>query len=208
MRGRLFVDLDRLSLDIRGSVTATDAGASYYESLPLLPGPVPEIDLLFGGPLGRLGSDISRGTFENHSNVQTTEEREVGTFSAMVDLDLAGGILTSVTGYNNSEQYDYGDLNFQPIDVLIQNVRFDVEVFNQEIRFASDLGTGSAGSAACSTSAGRSSTRCSSSSATSPWAPNDRSQQGPTEELDTHGHDRRVRELRIRRLPEYQLRPL
>ena len=140
VRGSLFFDLDRLSLDIRGSVTATDAGASYYESLPLLADPVPEIDLLFGGPLGRLGSDISRGTFENHSNVQTVEERQVATLSAKVDLDLAGGILTSVTGYNNSEQYDYGDLDFQPIDVLIQDVRFDVEVFNQEIRFASDPG--------------------------------------------------------------------
>ena len=31
-------------------------------------------------------------------------------------------------------------LTFNPLDVLIQDVRFDVEVFNQEFRFASDPG--------------------------------------------------------------------
>ena len=138
LRGGLFFDLERLSVDVRASVTDTGAGASFYESLPLLPDPVPEIDLLFGGPLGRLGSDLSQSTFENHSNVQTEEERDVTTASLKLECRFDYGVFTSVTGYNDSEQYDYGDLDFQPIDVLIQDVRFDVDVFNQEFRFASD----------------------------------------------------------------------
>ena len=138
LRGGLFFDMERFSVDVRASVTDTEAGASFYESLPLLPDPVAEIDLLFGGPLGRLGSDLSHSTFENHSNVQTEEERDVTTASLKLEYQFDHGVFTSVTGYNDSEQYDYGDLDFQPIDVLIQDVRFDVEVFNQEFRFASD----------------------------------------------------------------------
>lgn len=138
IRGALFADLDNLRVDVKASYTDTEAGASYYESLPLLPDPVPQIDSLFGGPLGRLGSDISRGTFENHSNQQTEEQREVVTLSLKAEYDFMDGVIISVTGYNNSEQSDYGDLDFQPADVLIQDVRFDVEVFNQELRFASD----------------------------------------------------------------------
>ncbi len=138
LRGGLFFDLERLRVDVRASITDTAAGASFYESLPLLPDPVPEIDLLFGGPLGRLGSDLSHSTFENHSNVQTEEERDVTTASLKLEYQFDGGVFTSVTGYNDSRQYDYGDLDFQPIDVLLQDVRFDAEVFNQEFRFASD----------------------------------------------------------------------
>ena len=138
LRGGLFFDLERLRVDVRASITDTEAGASFYESLPLLPDPVPEIDLLFGGPLGRLGSDLSHSTFENHSNVQTEEERDVTTASLKLEYQFDGGVFTSVTGYNDSRQYDYGDLDFQPVDVLLQDVRFDAEVFNQEFRFASD----------------------------------------------------------------------
>ena len=140
LRGGIFITLDRLNIDLRASVTDTAAGASFYEALPLLPDPVPEIDNLFGGPLGRLGSDISYGTFDNHSNVQTEEERDITTASMRVEYDFDNGTFTSITGYNDSRQYDYGDLDFQPIDVLLQDVRFDVEVFNQEFRFASDPG--------------------------------------------------------------------
>ena len=140
LRGGLFFSHDRLSIDARASITNTEAGASFYESLPLLPDPVPEIDSLFGGPLGRLGSDLSNSTFENHSNIQTAEERDVRTASLKLEYDFDVGIFTSVTGYNDSEQYDYGDLDFQAVDVLIQDVRFDVEVFNQELRWASDPG--------------------------------------------------------------------
>ena len=138
IRGAISADLDNLRVDVKASYTDTEAGASYYESLPLLPDPVQQIDLLFGGPLGRLGSDTSQGTFKNHSNQQTEEQREVVTLSVKAEYEFGGGVFTSVTGYNNSEQSDYGDLDFQPADVLIQDVRFDVEVFNQELRFASD----------------------------------------------------------------------
>ena len=138
LRGGLFFTLDKLNIDLRASVTDTGAGASYYEAMPLLADPVPEIDQLFGGPLGRLGSDISYGSFDNHSNVQTEEERDVTTASLRVEYQLDGGTFTSITGYNDSRQYDYGDLDFQPADILLQDVRFDVEVFNQEFRYASD----------------------------------------------------------------------
>ena len=138
LRSRLLFTLDRLDIDLRASVTNTKAGASYYEALPLLPDPEKEIDMLFDGPLGRLGSDISTGVFANHSNVQTEEERDITTMSAKFDYELGGGVLTSITGYNDSRQYDYGDLDFQPGDILLQDVRFDVEVFNQEFRYVSD----------------------------------------------------------------------
>ena len=139
LRGGLFVTLDRLNIDLRASVTDTGAGASYYEAMPLLPDPVPEIDQLFGGPLGRLGSDVASGKFENHSNIQTEEERDITTASARVEYELdGGGTFTSISGFNDSRQYDYGDLDFQPADVLHQDVRFDVKVFNQEFRYASD----------------------------------------------------------------------
>jgi iron complex outermembrane receptor protein len=138
IRGSLHGDFNSVRVDLKGSYTHTSAGASYYESFPLLPDPVPQIDSLFGGPLGRLGSDISNGKFENGSSTPTEETREVVSASAKVEADLAGGILTSVTGYNNSTQSDFGDLDFQSADILLQDVRYDVRVFNQELRFASD----------------------------------------------------------------------
>src|SRR5690606_24862849 len=104
----------------------------------LLADPVPEIDLLFGGPLGRLGSDISNAQYVNHSNVQTEERRDVLTTSLKIELDVADGVVTSITGYNKSDQENWGDLDFQPADILVQDVRFDAEVFNTELRYASD----------------------------------------------------------------------
>lgn len=138
IRGGLYADLDQLSIDFKFTQTDTEAGASYYESFALIADPVPQIDSLFGGPLGRFGSDISDPDYKNHSNVQTEEERELTTASLKVEYEIGEGIFTSVTGYNDSTQEDWGDLDFQPADILLQDVRFDVEVFNQEFRFASD----------------------------------------------------------------------
>ncbi|HEY0939885.1 MAG TPA: TonB-dependent receptor [Steroidobacter sp.] len=140
IRGSLHGDFNSVRVDLKGAYTHTEAGASYYESFPLIPDPVPQIDSLFGGRLGRLGSDISDARFENSSSTPTEESREVRTASAKVEVDLADGILTSVTGYNKSTQSDFGDLDFQPADILLQDVRYDVRVFNQELRFASDPG--------------------------------------------------------------------
>ena len=136
LRGTLRADFDWARFDLRASVTDTEAGASYYESLPLIPDPVPGIDA--GGPLGRLGSDLSQGEFVNRSNIQTEETRDIVTVSLKSEFDLAGGVVTSISGYNNSEQQDFGDLDFQPINLVLQDVRFDAEVFNQELRYASD----------------------------------------------------------------------
>ncbi len=138
IRGSLYANLDEVRIDLRVSYMDGENGASFYESFPLLPDPVPEIDLLFGGPLGRLGSDISNGQYVNHSNVQTEEKRDVLTTSLKIEFDVAGGVVTSVTGYNKSDQEDFGDLDFQPVDILLQDVRFDAEVFNTELRYASD----------------------------------------------------------------------
>jgi iron complex outermembrane receptor protein len=140
IRGALSADLDTVRIDLKASYTHTDAGASYYESFPLLPDPVPAIDSLFGGPLGRFGSDISNGQFVNTSGVQTEESREVLSLSGKLEADIAGGVLTSVTGYNKSKQKDFGDLDFQPANILLQDVRYDVDVYNQELRYASDPG--------------------------------------------------------------------
>ena len=138
LRGTVYGDFGGVRLDIRATYTHGYDGASYYESLPLIPDPIPQIDQLFGGPLGRLGSDISKATYENNSGVPTTEHRNIFTSSAKVAADVAGGVLTSVTGYNMSRQADFGDLSFQPIHILLQDVRYDAKVFNEELRYASD----------------------------------------------------------------------
>jgi iron complex outermembrane receptor protein len=139
IRGTIYGNFDGVRLDVRATYTHANDGASYYEALTLLPDTAhPEIDNLFGGPLGRLGSDTSKGTHLNHSGVETQENRKIFTASAKIEFDLAGGVLTSVTGYNNSKQKDYGDLDFQPFNLLLQDVRFDAKVFNEELRFTSD----------------------------------------------------------------------
>jgi iron complex outermembrane receptor protein len=138
LRGTVYGDFGNVRLDIRATYTHGYDGASYYESLPLIPDPIPQIDQLFGGPLGRLGSDISKANYENNSGVPTTETRNIFTSSTKVDADLGTGVLTSVTGYNESRQSDFGDLSFQPVHILLQDVRYNVKVFNQELRYASD----------------------------------------------------------------------
>jgi outer membrane receptor protein involved in Fe transport len=66
IRASLLGVFDSLRVTLTGGYTKTpNAGASYYESIPLKPDPVPQIDSLFGGPLGRLGSNLSGANFEN-----------------------------------------------------------------------------------------------------------------------------------------------
>lgn len=138
IRGGLYADLDILRIDVRAALTDTQAGASFYESFPLLPDTVPEIDNIFGGSLGRFGSDASAPEYFTHSNVPVVEDRSVTTASLKVEYDFASGTFTSITGYNDSDQENFGDLDFQPIDFLLQEVRFDATVVNQEFRFSSD----------------------------------------------------------------------
>lgn len=138
LRGALHGDFNTIRVDLNASYTHTRAGASYYEAFPLLPDPVPQIDSLFGGPLGRLGSNTSNADFNNRSGTPTVEQRELFSASAKIEADVAGGLLTSVTGYSKSKQTDFGDLDFQPTDILLQDVRYNVRVFNEELRYASD----------------------------------------------------------------------
>lgn len=138
IRGSLHGDFSTVRVDLSAGYTHTRAGASFYESFPLLPDPVPQIDSLFGGRLGRLGSNISNANYENTSGTPTVEHRELVNASLKIEADLAGGVVTSVSGYSKSTQSDFGDLDFQPADILLQDVRYDVRVLNEELRYASD----------------------------------------------------------------------
>lgn len=138
IRASLYGNFDAVRVDVRATYTEGYDGASYYESLPLIKDPVPQIDLLFGGPLGRFGSNLSNATYENNSGVPTTENRYIFTTSAKVEADVGSGTVTSVTGYNDSRQSDFGDLSFQPEHILLQDVRYDARIYNEELRYTSD----------------------------------------------------------------------
>ena len=129
IRASIFANLERVGVDFRLSYTDTTAGNAFYDSVPFKDPTNPA--------LGIIDSEIE---FKNNSNLPTTENRQLFNSTLKLNIELGEGELTSVTSYSTSEQDNFGDLDFTPDEVPfgIQDVRFDVDVINQEIRYSSD----------------------------------------------------------------------
>lgn len=124
MRARLTHEGERLGLSLRGSVTKESGGAAMQDR-PLL-GPD-------GNPVAPDEIDEPGPT----SNVIGEEDTDFADVSLRIDYEFPLGTLTSITAYADAGQDVYGDADFGPVSVVIQDLGFTSEVFNQELRFAS-----------------------------------------------------------------------
>lgn len=127
IRVRVRYEGDNLSANLRGSYTEGDGNCCQQDRLPrdahrqILPG-VDIDDVDNPGP----SSDIL-GTSD-------TSFRDV---SLKLDYDFESFTLTSITGYAEVRQAVFGDADFAPVPFVKQDLAFNTDVFNQEVRLAS-----------------------------------------------------------------------
>ena len=127
IRVRVRYEGDNLSASLRGSYTEGDGNCCQQDRLPrdanrqILPG-VDVDDVDNPGP----SSDIL-GTSD-------TSFRDV---SLKLDYDFESFTLTSITGYAEVRQAVFGDADFAPVPFVKQDLAFNTDVFNQEVRLAS-----------------------------------------------------------------------
>lgn len=125
LRARLTHEGENLLLNFRGSFTSESGGAAMQDR------PV----------LGADGNPEDPDDVDNpgpSSNVIGEEETDFFDASLRIDYDLPIGTLTSITAYAEAEQSVYGDGDFSAGDVVVQDLVFTSEVFNQELRLVSD----------------------------------------------------------------------
>ena len=125
LRARLIHEGENLRLNLRGSFTNESAGAAMQDR-PIL---------------GADGNPVDPDAVDSpgpSSNIIGEEETDFLDLSLRVDYELPVGTLTSITAYAEVEQDVYGDADFTPTNVVIQDIAFSSEVFNQELRLVSD----------------------------------------------------------------------
>ncbi len=125
LRARLDYEGENLDLSIRGS-TSSGSGGAAMQDRPILGddgNPVAPDDVTNPGP---------------SSNIIGREDTDFSDFSVRLDYDLGGATLTSISALADAQQDVYGDADFGPVDVVIQDLTFTSDVFNQELRLTSD----------------------------------------------------------------------
>ena len=125
IRARLEYEGESLDLSIRGS-TSSGSGGAAMQDRPILGddgNPVAPDDVTNPGP---------------GSNIIGREDTEFSDFSIRLDYDLGGATLTSISALADAQQGVYGDGDFLSADFVFQDLTFTSDVFNQELRLASD----------------------------------------------------------------------
>lgn len=121
-RGRLIATYGAFTADLRASYSKTISGLAYETVIP-------------ADANGHF--DLDGSSYRIASNLPSREQIRLFTTSLKLDYDLPGGTLTSVTGYSQSRQAGFGDLDFTPAQILTQDVGFRVNAVNSELRFTS-----------------------------------------------------------------------
>ena len=119
VQGRLtFQPTDKLSLDLRGRYLNGDAGGIYLVTITT--------------------DQIDDFSIPVSSNLNGEDERTIGSTSLKIDYTFDNGItLTSISAYNETDSYFFGDGDFSTATLFAQWWEIDVEAFNQELRLTS-----------------------------------------------------------------------
>ncbi len=126
IRGRLEYRGERLKLSLRGSYTDGDGYCCFLDIVPLNAQGTIDLSKV---------DDVKNPGFVG--NLLGTEETSFRDVSFKIDYDFDGVTITSITGYAEVRQYDFGDGDYTAAPVVAQDLHFDQDVFNQEIRFTS-----------------------------------------------------------------------
>ena len=131
VRVRIRYDGDNLDANLRGSYTEGDGACCQQDRLPrdanrqILPG-VNVDDVDNPGP---------------SSDILGTSDTSFRDISLKLDYDFESFTLTSITGYAEVRQSVFGDADFAPVPFVKQDLAFNTDVFNQEVRLTSDSDT-------------------------------------------------------------------
>src|SRR5882724_2368123 len=109
---------ENLTFDLRGNLLREHAGA-------------PTIEIV-----DRAHFDDFSQSFLNR-NVLTSDRREINDVSLKITYQFGKAQLTSVSGYSKSVGNLFGDADFTPAPILLQNVDLSVKAATQELRLAS-----------------------------------------------------------------------
>lgn len=124
LRGRVGYQNENLQVDVRGSWTEGNGHCCIQDRVPLnVNGDLVGVDLV-DNP-GRT------------SNILGTDDTAFRDVSTKIEYDFDDIVLTSISGYAEVRQAVYGDADFSAAAVVIQDLSFNSDVFNQELRLSS-----------------------------------------------------------------------
>ncbi|RVT92976.1 TonB-dependent receptor [Sphingomonas crocodyli] len=127
VRGQLEYRGDALKVSLRGSYTDGDGSCCFLDIVPLNAA---------GQINASLIDDVKNPGFRG--DLVGTEKTIFRDGSLKIDYDFGPVSLASITGYAEVRQHDFGDGDYTPAAVVAQDLRFDSDVFNQEIRLTSN----------------------------------------------------------------------
>jgi len=125
IRGQLFLDAGPLQVALRGSYTKGDGGCCIQD----------RVNIDASGVLVGVDDVTNPGASANILGRENTRFRDA---SARVDYDFGPFTLTSITGWADVSQAIYGDLDYTSAPTQAQDVAFRQDVFNQDLRVASN----------------------------------------------------------------------
>ena len=129
IRARVEYRGDNLRASLRGSYTEGDGNCCTQDRLPRVRGTNQIV----------AGTDIDDvDTPGPSSDIIGTSDTSFRDVSLKLDYDLAGFTFTSITGYAEVRQSVFGDADFAPVPFVKQDLAFNTDVFNQELRLASN----------------------------------------------------------------------
>lgn len=132
LRGSILFESNDLSIQFRTSWTDSEAGAVFLDRI-FRDGGGGYIDLA-GDSVGIDDVD-STGPLANFKGLEETEFKDA---SLRVDYDLGFATITSITGYGETEQHVLADGDFTAAAAVGQDLVFNLEYINQEIRLVSN----------------------------------------------------------------------
>jgi iron complex outermembrane recepter protein len=129
IRGQLYLDSGSLKVNLRGSWTKGNGGCCIQD----------RVNIDATGNLIGVDDVTNPGATSNILGRERTRFRDA---SSRIDYDFGPVTLTSITGWADVSQAVYGDLDFTAAALTAQDITYDQNVFNQDLRLASN-GSGS-----------------------------------------------------------------
>ena len=127
IRARVTYEGHNLRASLRGSYTEGDGNCCMQDRLPR----DANRQIVAGTDIDDVDNP---GPSSDLIGTSDTSFRDI---SLKLDYDLANFTFTSITGYAEVRQSVFGDADFAPVPFVKQDLGFNTDVFNQEIRLAS-----------------------------------------------------------------------
>ena len=138
-RGQLYYKGESLKIRLQGGYTRGTGSCCFLDKAPFA-------GSLAGGDLsynfidanGNYVSVDNVGTPGTMTNIEGKTWDRLSNLSLKVDYDFDGVTVTSISGYNHVRQHAYADADYTSASIMVQDLTFKTNVYNQELRFTSN----------------------------------------------------------------------